>query len=278
MGGLRIKRLKSAKWAVEQGDCLTLMRRMTRNSVDLVFCSPPYDGGWAHGTQKGKFPKGKNWVRWAMPRFQECLRVTRGLVCWVCDSPTERHKWLGTPILFMYELLRRGVCLRKPPLYYRWSTPGSGSRDWLRNNYEFIVCATAKRAKLPWSDNTAMGHPCKFKPGGDFTNRDSSGRRQKKHYNPPELANPGNVVDCGAVGGGNIGDLLAHENEAPFPEHLAEFFVRSFCPPGGTVLDPFMGSGTTLKVAVKHGREAIGFDFRENQIELTKRRMKENGF
>lgn len=70
-----------------------------------------------------------------------------------------------------------------------------------------------------------------------------------------------------------MGSKYAHENEAPFPEQLAEFFVRSFCPPGGTVLDPFSGSGTTCAVAAKNGRQFIGIDIRDSQIELAKRRL-----
>ena len=70
-----------------------------------------------------------------------------------------------------------------------------------------------------------------------------------------------------------MGSQHAHLNEAPFPEALAEFFVRSFCPPGGIVLDPHLGSGTTLAVAMKHGRDGIGIDIRESQIELTTRRL-----
>lgn len=46
-----------------------------------------------------------------------------------------------------------------------------------------------------------------------------------------------------------MGSDLAHDNEAPFPETLTDFFVESFCPPGGTVLDIFCGSGTTLASA-----------------------------
>ena len=72
-----------------------------------------------------------------------------------------------------------------------------------------------------------------------------------------------------------MGSDLAHENEAPFPEKLAEFFVLSFCPPGGTVYDPFCGSCTTGAVAVRHGRNFIGTDVRESQIELSKRRLAE---
>ena len=70
-----------------------------------------------------------------------------------------------------------------------------------------------------------------------------------------------------------MGDPLAHENEAPFSEDLADAFIRSFCPPGGTVLDPFCGSGTTLAVAAKTGRKSIGFDIRESQIDLSRRRL-----
>jgi len=67
---------------------------------------------------------------------------------------------------------------------------------------------------------------------------------------------------------------LAHENEAPFPEKLAEFMVRSFCPPNGIVLDPFAGSGTTCAVAKKWGRKYIGIDIRQSQVDLTNRRIK----
>ncbi len=72
-----------------------------------------------------------------------------------------------------------------------------------------------------------------------------------------------------------MGSPLAHENEAPFPESLAEFIIRSFGPEGGTVLDPFCGSGTTLAVAKRLGRKGIGIDVRQSQIDLTMRRITE---
>jgi site-specific DNA-methyltransferase (adenine-specific) len=72
-----------------------------------------------------------------------------------------------------------------------------------------------------------------------------------------------------------MGSEIGSENEAPFPEKLANFFVRSFCPPGGIVLDPFMGSGTTAAVAIKSGRKFIGIDLRESQIKLSTRRIKQ---
>lgn len=119
-------------------------------------------------------------------------------------------------------------------------------------------------------------------PAGSKLHTKNNGERMRVQcYTPPALTNPGNmieelsdVVKC-VVGGGRMGSKLAHENEAPFPESLVEFFVKSFCPPGGMVLDPFCGSGTTLSVAIRLGRNATGIDIRESQTELSRRRLDE---
>ena len=103
-------------------------------------------------------------------------------------------------------------------------------------------------------------------------NRRRDDQRVDHDYPLPKLANPGNVIHV-TVGGGHLGHPLAHENEAPFPEALVEFFIKSFCPPGGTVLDPFCGSGTTVAVAKKFGRNAIGIDIRPDQVELASKRV-----
>lgn len=265
-----------------QGDCLDHLRQMPDDFVDLVFCSPPYEAARTYGIDFKL--RGEQYVEWAVARFVECTRVSKGLVAWVIEGQTRDFRWSASPAMLMADLHRRGIRLRKPPVFHRVGIPGSGGPDWLRNDYEFIVCSS--KGRLPWSDNTAMGHPPKWEPGGDPSYRMANGRRvarlhtkagadgimRTQGYNPPAKANPGNVVHC-KVGGGRLGSKLAHENEAPFPESLAEFFVRSFCPPGGWVLDPFCGSGTTLAVALKHGRSGIGIDVRESQIALTQRRL-----
>lgn len=75
------------------------------------------------------------------------------------------------------------------------------------------------------------------------------------------------------MGGGHLGSDLAHLNSAPFPEALAEFFLRSLVPPGGTVLDPFSGSATTAAVADRLEMTGIGIDLRRSQSELGRRRI-----
>ncbi len=305
-----------------QGDAKEVMREMEAGSVDLVFGSPPYEDARTYGIDFRL--KGQDWVDWMVDTVAESLRVCKGLVAFVVEGKTKNFKWSAVPVLLMADLHRAGITLRKPPAFYRVGIPGSGGPDWLRNDYEFILCCT-NGGKLPWSDNKAMGSPAKYAPGGEMSYRISDGTRRnqwgaserstggergkdgklkqikpkpshvfnsKKElrqggmrrangerrmhgYTNPTIANPGNVIKCN-VGGGQMGSKYAHENEAPFPEKLAKFFILSFCPPGGIVLDPFGGSGTTAAVAKKEGRKAISIDIRESQCAIARKRIAED--
>lgn len=279
------------------GDCLEVMRGMESNSVDLVFTSPPYEDARTYGIDFKA--KGDAWVDWCVPRIMECLRVSKGLVAWVVEGRTRNYRYSNAPMRLAVAVENAGGVPRKPPVYNRVGIPGSGGPDWLRNDYEFVLCWTREAGKLPWSDNVAMGHEPKWTPGGIPSHRLPSGRRAnklsweekvqlgaeehtkrsakklgKQVYLPPQRANPGNVIRC-KVGGGLLGSKIAHENEAPFPESLAEFFIKSFCPEGGTVLDPHGGSGTVAAVCERLGRNSISIDIRASQTELQKRRIEE---
>lgn len=308
-------------WSAEAGDSLQCMREMPDNSVDMVLTSPPYEDARFYNIAFKL--RGQAWVDWAVPFYLECVRVCRGMVFWVVEGRTRNFVWSGTPFLFGADLIRAGVKLRKPPAMCRVGIAGSGGPDFLRNDYEFVVCSS--KGKMPWSDNTACGHPPKWAPGGEMSYRLSDGTRRNqwgkgekggngreqdgsfkhqdrpshefstvgeargwaprggpghgggdianaKEYKPPKIANPGNLIKV-KVGGGVMGDALCHTNEAPFAEQFAEQMIRPFCPPGGIVLDPFVGSGTALAVAVKFMRRAIGFDIRESQILTCSRRV-----
>jgi DNA modification methylase len=251
------------------GDCLALMREMPDDSVDLVLGSPPYEAARSYNI--GFNLRGQDWVDWMVERIVEMIRVSRGLVAMVVEGQTRKFRWSATPALLMADLHRRGIHLRKPPIYARAGIPGSGGPDWLANRYEFIVCCS-RGGRLPWSDNTAMGHAPKYPRGGSLSHRSLDSRIVSDSKPLPEIANPGNIISV-SVGGGKMGHRMASEGEAPFHEKLAEFFVRSFCPSGGTVLDPFIGSGTTAAVAVKNGRKFIAIDIRQDQCDLTARRL-----
>lgn len=266
-----------------QGDCLKVMADMEPDSVDLIFGSPPYEDARTYGINFNL--RGQDWVDWMVRVYEEASHVSKGLVAFVIQGRTRKFKWSCTPVLLIADLHRAGFNVRNPVIYQRSGIPGSGGPDWLRSDYEWVVCVSPP-GRLVWSDNVACGNDPKFGPGGDPTHRKKDGNRvsmpdgYKKDksikrtmgYNPPKIANPGNVIRCS---GGHLGSKLAHENEAPFPEKLAEFFIKIFCPPGGTVLDPFSGSGTTVAVAKKNYRNGVGIDVRESQIELTQKRLEE---
>ena len=63
------------------------------------------------------------------------------------------------------------------------------------------------------------------------------------------------------------------EHPAPFPEELAYRLVRMFSFVGDTVLDPFLGSGTTMVAAVKADRNSIGVEIEQRYLEMVRKRV-----
>lgn len=341
--------MEQPSWKIERADALSFINNLPDRSVNLFFFSPPYQDARLYlenGVDLGIALKPDAWVAWMTEITKACLRKCNGLVAFVVEGKTKKFKYSCAPILLMADLHRQGVCLRKPPIFHRVGIPGSGGPDWLRNDFEWIICAT-NGGKFPWSKNTAMGHKPKYGPGGEMSYRLSDGqrangrnqwgetRRSAGHHNRSgtesferpshvfgtrvdefgmtglihsgadgkiikqqgvfrdkgrfghngdgsvkgahdrhiaAVANPGNVIHV-PVGGGLMGSRHAHGNEAPFPLKLAEFFIRSFCPPGGIVCDPMCGSGTTAHAAILHGRNFVGCDIRQSQVDLSTVRM-----
>jgi len=226
------------------GNCLDILPTLPESSVDLVFSSPPY--GDSRVVKDDPFPvyRDQEWVDWMVEVYRACLRVCRGLVAFVVHSKTQNYRWTALPSLLEADLHRAGFNVRNPPIYSRIGVPGSGGPDWLRADYERIVCVTHP-GRLPWSDNTACGHDPRWPVGGKMSHRTKDGMRVSSRitkprgkdgkllrqvYKSPEKCNPGNIIHCN-VGGGVMGSRLCHVNEAPFAESLAEFFIKSFCPP-----------------------------------------------
>jgi hypothetical protein len=287
-------------------------------AVDLVIGSPPYTTARAYledGRDLGIARDLNTWVAWMLRVTAEALRVSRGAVLWVAAGVTrDRNYWPACEAL-MADWARYGVgsgeyldglelprrrpaeCHAYRPCYWhRSGIPGSGGDQWFRADVEYVMCFK-RPGELPWSHNTAMGHPPVCEPGGASSNRRPDGLREglrraheagrplraitrrrigrdvresDEFYVPPEIANPGNLL---RTTGGHLDDRSAHASEAPFPEAVPEFFIRSLVPPGGLVLDPFSGSGSTLAAAARADRRGIGLDLRPSQARLAMQRL-----
>lgn len=303
----------AAKWSCVESDAVAFLDSLPENSVDLLVTSPPYEDARTYGI--GFRLTGQDWVDWMVKVVKAAAPKVKGLIAINCEGQTRNYSYSGVPFLLFADLKRAGFNMRKPVVFHRVGIPGSGGPDWLRNDWEPVICVT-RPGKLPWSDNVACGHTPKYGPGGELSHRDPQGRRRNSFgvrvdapigtrssgnksgvetyrcksrsvmtrersgthsqkstvYETPAKANPGNVVKLN-VGGGQMGHALAHDNEAPFPLGLPSFFVKSFCPPGGLVCDPFTGSGTTVHAAYESGRRFVGCDVRASQVDLCRKRM-----
>lgn len=272
---------------------------LANRSVDLVLGSPPYCDARTYGI--GAQRQCQEWVDWMMIVSGEACRVSRGLVIWIAAGVT--RNWIYQPACegLMYRWWQSGGGIWRPAHWHRVGIPGSGGKKWLRSDIEYALCFHSKELdpRTIYGVPTANGHPPKWGLGGKMSHRTPDGARvnQLGHYfdsvhgsrdgvrrgkngeeveqncTVPAIANPGNLIQGIPVGGGSLGHHLAHDNEAPYPIKLAQWFIRGWCPPKGRVFDPFLGSGTTMHAAKEEGRIGIGSDIRLNQCQLTARRM-----
>jgi site-specific DNA-methyltransferase (adenine-specific) len=82
-----------------------------------------------------------------------------------------------------------------------------------------------------------------------------------------------NIWEIPSGYGRSTKDKIAYNHPAIFPEQLAEDHIISWSNPGDIVFDPFMGSGTTGKMAVLNGRNFIGIELDDKYFEIAKRRI-----
>jgi site-specific DNA-methyltransferase (adenine-specific) len=113
-----------------------------------------------------------------------------------------------------------------------------------------------------------------------YTN-DATARTVRTKGGPPHLGKIAGQLYVSEDGGPRLQRSVIYarschgyaENETQKPEAIVLPLLRYSCPVGGLVLDPFMGSGTTLEVARREGRRAIGIELRESQCEIAARRL-----
>jgi hypothetical protein len=282
-----------ASFAVVHADLLSLFRVLPAGSCNYLLTSVPYEDRRDYGMRFNL--KDEAFVAWVVEIVRAALIPVIGMVSInLLPGITRDHRNNGCHYLIAADLLRTSppVAMRRDIPHVRYGRPGSGGGDWFRNDWEPVLNFT-RGGPLPWSDQTACGKPPKYKPGGAFTYNRPDGSREYRPYKGVAIANPGDVlfketytrqevaellglagdVVYGRVGGGRMGDELAHQNEAAMTEDLPARLIPSLCPPGGIVIDSCCGSGTTGAVAVKLNRRFLGCDIRLDQVKLAKERI-----
>lgn len=253
------------KWTndVHCGDCLDVMALMPEDSIDLIITSPPYADARAHtygGTPPDKY------VDWFMERAVQIRRILKPTGSFVLNIKEkavdgERHTYVLDLILSM----KREVGFRWVEEYI-WHKTTSAPGKWkyrFRDAWERIihfsktsdVKMNQDAVKVPIGDwkNTRLKNISK----NDRERRNSATKsgvgRRIAAWEGKDLVYPSNVLHKSPV---------AHNtgHSAPFPDWLPEFFIMLFTDEGDIVLDPFLGSGTSFKVAQQLGRVPVGIE------------------
>ncbi len=253
--------------SVHFGDCLQVLRTMPDESVDLIVTSPPYADARKH-TYGGVAPE--RYVDWFCERAVEMRRVLKPTGSFVLNikekaAGGERHPYVLELILD----LKRRVGFRWVEEYI-WHKTTSAPGKWkyrFRDSWErllhFSKTAEVKMrqdaVRIPvgdWTDKRLRNMNDNDRSRQQSATRSGVGRRiaawEGKHS-----VYPSNVLHRPPVCH-NTG------HSAAFPEWLPEFFILLFTDEGDTVLDPFLGSGTTYRVARRLGRIAWGIELNED--------------
>lgn len=257
------------KFELWQGDCLELMKNIPDGSVDLTVTSPPYDN---LRTYNG------NIDQWNFEKFKaiakELYRVTAdgGVVVWIVADATIKGSETGTSFRQALWFMDCGFNLHDTMI---WSKPSFTAVGTLKTRYastfEYMFIFSKGRLKTfnPIKDRKNRTAGSKI----DGTIRQSDGSFKRMSGGGKKLIaefgyryNVWNITSA-------VGNKTGHP--APFPEQLANDHIISWSNEGDTVLDCFMGSGTTGIACVNTNRHFIGIELDEGYFNIAKKRIEE---
>ena len=252
------------------GDCEQVLSELPDDSVDLIFTSPPY-ADQRKKTYGGIHPD--SYVEWFLPKTEQMLRVLKPDGTFVLNIKEkvvsgERSTYILELILAMRDqgwLWTEEFIWHKKNCYPgKW--PNRFRDAWERllqfnknkhfNMYQEEVMVPmgdwAKSRLRNLSDTDKVRDESRV--GSGFGKNISNWLQRDKAY-------PTNVLHLAT-------ECNNKNHSAAFPEGLPEWFIKLFTKVGDTVLDPFMGSGTTNIVAHKMGRSSIGIELVPEYYEM----------
>ena len=230
-------------WQVIQGDCLDILREMESGSVDAVVTDPPYCSGAIGEAQRtradGQGLRSENLKRFGW--FTGDNMGTAGLVWLLRSVAVESMRILKPTGSFLVFCDWRMLSAIQPAI------ESAGMR------YQDLIV---------W-DKGHMGLGCGFRKQHELILHFTAG---KPVYYDRATAN---VIKCARI------STSDREHQTQKPTELIERLLQVVTPPNGTVLDPFLGSGTTGVAAVRLGHSFIGIEREQEYCEIARKRISE---
>lgn len=278
----RMSKKKWTKWDEKDaefftGDVLTAIKSVPRKSCDLIISSPPYNIGKDYERfSKLSFDEYLKWQDNVIAALIERMSDS-GSICWQVGAYVKNGESIPLDVYFYHSFKTRGLKLRNR-IIWRFNF-GLNSTMRLSGRYETILWFTK-------SDNYKFNlNPIRVSqlyPG----KRHAKSRKQGSGLpsGNPLGKNPGDYWEFSAVQQfrndpiWDIPNVKANHPEktshpCQFPIELVERCVLALTDKGDTVLDPFVGTGTTVIAAIKHGRRGIGIDRNSAFLKLARERV-----
>lgn len=244
------------------GDCLKLMSNIPDKSINLTVTSPPYDD---LRTYNG------NIDQWSFEKFKlvakELYRITvdGGVVVWVVNDQTKKGNESGTSFRQALHFQEVGFNLHDTMIWHKPNCFNFGSNNCYTQSFEYMFVFSKGKPK---AINMIKDVLCKS--AGQIL------KGARKHADGKRDEVPDFV--CGEFKKRhNVWDINVSSNTnghpAVFPEQLAEDHILSWSNEGDLVFDPFLGSGTTGKMAVLNNRNFIGIELDEDYYNTAKERI-----
>lgn len=257
------------------GDSKEKLKLLPDNSVDLIVTSPPY-ADQRKSTYGGIHPD--KYVEWFLPISEQLLRVLKPTGTFILNIKEKVVN--GERSTYVIELI---LAMRKQGWLWTeefiWHKKNSYPGKWpnrFRDSWERLLQFNKNKKFNMYQEEVMV-------PMGDWA-------KNRLKY----LSETDKIRDVSKVGSGfgkkisnwldrdkayptNVLHLATECNNknhsAAFPEELPEWFIKLFTKQNDTVLDPFMGSGTTLIVANRLKRNSIGIDIVPEYYEMVRKQL-----
>lgn len=252
---------KNKQGMIMLGDCLNIMRQMDDWCIDLTVTSPPYDNLRKYNGYCFDFEN----------VAKELYRITKdgGVVVWVVGDATIKGSETGTSFRQALYFMDCGFNLHDTMIYKKKNPiPQNHNRYEQCFEYMFVLSKGKPSTFNPIKEPT-KNFGKSFQWGNRKTVMDDSQCRRDRGDDVRDVSkdkSKQNIWEY-SVGGGKTG------HPAVFPEQLATDHILSWSNPSDVVFDPFMGSGTTAKMAMLNGRKFVGCEISEEYCNIIKERL-----
>lgn len=255
---------------IHQGNCVDIMSTWDKDFVDLTVTSPPYDNLRSY---KGYSFDYKSVIK-------ELYRVTKkgGVAVWVVGDAVVKGGETGTSFRQALEFIDTGWLLHDTMIYEKNGAAYPANEKSNRYSQVFEYMFVFSKGK-PKTHNLICDKPNKWAGFSNFGTNSGRGKdgvlKKQNTFVIKDFSPRNNIWKINNGFGYTTKDKFAYEHPAMFPESLARDHIITWSNPGDTVLDPFCGSGTTLKMAKELGRQYIGVDISPEYCEISKKRVNE---